>query len=197
MHAAAGNGDWFDERCVMPSNTTTNSNHPTKNRFVFANGLAHDACRLFAAETSSLYKWKKRCSKQSWYGDAPLHLAVLNEHIDVAKYLLKVSTVHTTTINPCILSITLTPLTSSPSLSQSGADINEFNTMGWSPLHCAASAGNAEMVRLLLQVTNAHRSHAHTCRPAARVTQLESSKLSHAPLASTGPTLPPSTTSAK
>ena len=63
-------------------------------RFVFANGAAHDACRLFAAETSSLYKWKKRCSKQSWYGDAPLHLAVLNEHIDVAKYLLKVSTHH-------------------------------------------------------------------------------------------------------
>jgi hypothetical protein len=34
MHAAAGDGDWFDER-------------------------------LFAAETSSLYKWKKRCSKPS------------------------------------------------------------------------------------------------------------------------------------
>ena len=49
--------------------------------------------------------------------------------------------------------MTHTPLTSSLPLSQSGADINAFNTMGWSPLHCAASAGNAEMVRLLLQVT--------------------------------------------
>jgi hypothetical protein len=36
---------------------------------------------------------------------------------------------------------------------QSGADISVFNTMGWSPLHCAASSGNAEMVSLLLQVT--------------------------------------------
>jgi ankyrin repeat protein len=39
--------------------------------------------------------------------------------------------------------------------SQSGADINAFNTMGWAPLHCAASSGSAEMVRLLLQVASA------------------------------------------
>ena len=91
MHAAAGDGDWFDER-------------------------------LFAAETSSLYKWKKRCSKPSWYGDSPLHLAVLKGRIDVVKDLIK-----------------------------SGAAIGAFNTMGWSPLHCAACSGNVEMVKLLLQ----------------------------------------------
>jgi hypothetical protein len=51
--------------------------------------LAH---RIFAAETSSLHKWKKRCSKQSWYGDTPLHLAVLNGRVDIAKYLLQVDT---------------------------------------------------------------------------------------------------------
>jgi ankyrin repeat protein len=50
--------------------------------------------------------------------------------------------------------ITPTPTATSLVVSlQSGADVSVFNTMGWSPLHCAASSGNAEMVSLLLQVT--------------------------------------------
>jgi hypothetical protein len=100
MHAAAGDGDWFDDRLAMrcagdvysklpPTEAAPDERElqlPTlatrcprqcscdntiNNRYLVLNCCtkSSDAAqprRLFAAETSSLYKWKKRCCKQSW-----------------------------------------------------------------------------------------------------------------------------------
>jgi ankyrin repeat protein len=68
-------------------------------------------------------KWKAKCSVQDQWGNGAFYYACANGHILVATYLLGL-----------------------------GADINEGNKEGDTPLYVAAKWGHSEMVRLLLQL---------------------------------------------
>ena len=116
----------------------------------------HDACvdgkigkvRAFLADGENVNIQNRR------FHQTPLHIAIYNEHNDIAKLLIeKGADVNAEMINgqtPLFLAAYFGDLDLVKLLIKKGADVKHQDKKGNTPLHKAAEGGNAEVIKLLL-----------------------------------------------